>query len=291
MRILLTGANSFIGRHLSRHLRADGFEVVATHRTEARGGCDEQPGWRTAALDVGVAGDFLRLPEAIDAIVHVAGVSAAAGVTPAEMLKCNVDGARNVLDYARRAGARRIVYASTLSVHGDVETDEVTERTPVRDPGLYGASKLVAERLFAEAANEVPAAAIRLPGVLGRGAHRAWIPTLLDSIRAGRPIAAFNPEAPFNNAAHVGDLSALVAGMLRGQWLGFHAFPIGAAGRLKIRDVIGLLLSASGRDVPVRFQRDRRRSFTISSRYAREAFGYEPREIGAMIEDYVRESS
>jgi nucleoside-diphosphate-sugar epimerase len=290
MRILLTGANSFLGRHLLAHLSAEGFEIVATHRANAPDLHEIPPSCRRLQLDIGAAADFSRLPKTIDAIVHIAGVSHASGVALEDMVRCNVDGAVNLLNYAREAEAKRLIYTSTLSIHGDIDGGEVTEATPVRNPGTYGATKFLAERLFAENAGALPAAAIRLPGMLGKGAHRAWIPSLLDAILAGREIAAFSPDASFNNAAHVRDLAALVANMLRGSWTGFHAFPVGASGILNIREVITRMLAASGRQMPIQFLSNPRPGFTISSKYARDVFAYRPQEIGAMIDNYVREA-
>lgn len=158
--------------------------MVATYRRTRPGALVDlatRPGIRLALvpLDVALPGGFDALGPA-DAIVHVAGVSAADGVSSDEILACNVDGARNVIAYGQAVGAARIVYASTLSVHGQISEPEVDERTPVRDPDVYGASKHLAERLFAEAAGRLPCVAIRLPGVLGPGAHRAWLPTMAE---------------------------------------------------------------------------------------------------------------
>jgi nucleoside-diphosphate-sugar epimerase len=288
MRVLLTGATSFLGGHLLSALEGAGHEVVGTRHSRA------DPSGSLVQVDIGDPETFDRLPTAIDAVLHVAGVSTAADVTLEAMLRCNVDGARNVLRYAQRANASRLVYASTMSVHGQILEAEVTESAPSRDPGVYGASKLLGERIFAEAASDLPVAAIRLPGVLGRGAHRAWLPTVLEKIIAGQPISAHSGDAMFNNAAHVRDLADLIEGMLRASWSGFHAFPVGAEGAIPVREVIGRMMRAAGRDVPVTFApaaaRADRPNFTISSEYAKSTFAYRPMSIGSMVERFAKES-
>ena len=294
MNILLTGANSFLGRHLTASLVAQGISIVGTYRTEtpaiaqlrriAGAGSLE-----LVAVDLADASAYRSLPTALDAIVHVAGVSAAPDVGLDEMLACNVTGARNLVAYGLRAGADKLIYASTLSVHGQIGVPSVDTDTPILNPDVYGASKYLAERIFAASADRLPAAAIRLPGVLGPGAHRAWIPMLMEAIHAGLPLTIFNPDSPFNNAAHVDDLARMTETMLRTTWNGFHAFPVAAAGMTTIRGVVERLVAGAGKRATVTVSPSRRPSFTVSSDYAKQRFGYRPGEIGAMVDRYVAE--
>jgi nucleoside-diphosphate-sugar epimerase len=294
MQIVLTGANSFLGRHVAAHLAGQGHYVLGTYRSEgsvvaALRAAANLGHLSLYALDIADPSAFSALPARIDAVVHIAGISTAPGISLDEMLACNVTGARNVLRYALGAGAAKLVYASTLSVHGRIAGSEVTEDTPVDQPDVYGASKYMAERMFAERAGELPVAAIRLPGILGEGAHRAWIPTLVEKIADDRPFTIFNPDSPFNNAAHVDDLARLVESMLAGDWSGFHAFPVGAAGMTTVRGVVEALYATAGKPPRIDVGPARQPGFTISSDYANRVFGYRAQEIGDMVRRYAKE--
>ena len=295
MHVLLTGASSFLGRHLAEYFAHAGVEVTATYRG-SDAAIDELRartrgrGLQVIKLDLADerAGSFL--PARIDAVVHVAGVSMATGVSVDDMLACNVTGTRNVLRYALSAGASRLIYMSSLSVHGKIDVTVVDENTSVVDPDIYGMSKYLGERLIATAADRLPSVAVRLPGVLGRGAHRAWLPTLLQCIREGREITIFNPDASFNNAAHVDDLAAFCVNLLDRCWQGFHAMPVGAAGATTVRAAVEQLMAAAGSKVTLAVRPAPQPSFTISSDYAIRSFGYRPMEIGAMLDRYVADS-
>jgi UDP-glucose 4-epimerase len=163
------------------------------------------------------------------------------------------------------------------------------EKTPVIDPDIYGASKYLGERIFADAADKLPCIALRLPGILGRGAHRAWLPTLLARSRAGREITIYNPDGRFNNAAHVDDIARFVHRLIVGDWKGFLAFPIGASGTMTIGDVVARLQATANSHVPVVIEQAPQRSFIICSDYA-ISFGYKPMAIGEMLDRYVAES-
>lgn len=242
-------------------------------------------------VDLARESDFSALPKTADAIVHIAGVSLAPGIALDEMLACNVAGTRNLLNYARHAGVSRIVLTSTLSVHGDVEEKVVTETTPIRSPDVYGASKYLAERIFAAESHWLPCTAIRLPGVLGEGAHRAWLPSLLERIRCHQDVNVYNLHSTFNNAAHVQDVSNLILNLLGRRWSGFHAFPIGAAGTMSISDLVGLMISLTGSQSNVGEGHAQKNSFMVSSEYAAKTFQYNPMNIEVMLRRYVDETS
>jgi len=293
MHVLVTGASSFIGRHATLALSLAGLRVTATYRSNdsvVERLRSEIQNSDFVRLNLAHEPDYRRLPKTVDSIVHVAGVSTMPGISVDDILACNVVGARNLLNYARSAHASRLVLASTLSVHGQVEGPIVDEMTPVREPDLYGASKYLAERLFAAEAHWLPCAAIRLPGVLGEGAHRAWIPTLLDRMRRDQEILVYNPDSMFNNAAHVSDLCSLILNLLRQQWFGFHGFPVGADGQVTIAELVRILLARTGTRSNITEGKALKKPFTISSRYAKVNFDYAPMGIQEMLSRYVGES-
>jgi nucleoside-diphosphate-sugar epimerase len=293
MHVLITGAGSFIGTHATLALARAGLRITACFRSdsEAIGGLRcALPEVDFVRVDLSSSKDLLNLPKSVNAIVHIAGVSLMPANTVDEMLACNVTGTHNLIAYASSATVSRVVVTSTLSIYGDVEDNIVTEATPVRNPDVYGASKYLAERLFAAESRWLPCAAIRLPGVLGKGAHRAWIPTLLERAKNNDAITLYNPQSLFNNAAYVDDLNDLFLKLLERPWSGFHAFPIGAAGEISIMGLAQKLILLTGSRSSVMAERAQKRPFTISSRYATENFEYSPMSIETMLGRYVSEA-
>ena len=292
--ILLTGGTSFIGRHLAKCLAKSDIRVLATYRTANssfnQALVAEVPNLKLIKLVSLDKAELDKLPPLVDAVLHLAGVSPMSGASIDDMLNVNVTGIRNLQCYAKRAGASKFIYASSLSVHGEIKSDVVDEHTPVNDPGIYGATKYLGERLLAESADTTPAIAIRLPGVLGSGAHRAWIPTLVDMMIAGKDVSIYNPNGEFNNAIHVNDLSRLITQILLNRdWRGFAAFPIGAAGKMTILEVASLLRDKLSSRSVLRQSNLFRPSFTIDSRCATSLFGYVPSRIDAVIVQYLND--
>jgi nucleoside-diphosphate-sugar epimerase len=292
MHILVTGANSFVGSHITRHFLQIGHNVTATYRRHnAAVGqlIAEFSGSNLEMVELDLASSLTALPTAAEVVVHVAGISSEKGVSTADLLSCNVQGMHNVIRYALHTRVRKFVFTSTLSVHGGIRGPVVDENTPVIDPDVYGASKYLAERMLAAVSEKIPSMAIRLPGVLGVGAHRAWLPVLLEKMRSNRDVAIYNPEAGFNNAAHVDDLGIFFAGLMQRDWEGFASFPVGAGGMSSISKVVQNVRNALGSTSRIIIDPVPKPGFVISSEKA-VALGYRPMDINVMVEKFVVES-
>lgn len=287
MRILVTGAGGFVGSHLVQAFASAGdFDVVALSRREL-GGTPSSPLGRVSHIVADLA-DPRGLPSRVDAVVH-----AAANLTgsTAAMLRDNAVATAALAAYAVAAGARRFIYLSSLSIYGDITSPEVAPETPIINPGAYGLTKYLGELALRDAASALPSLAIRLPGVLGRGSVRNFLSSVGERARRGEDITVFNPAAPFNNAAHIGDICRFAITLLRREWQGADAVTIGAAGMTTVRDAVAALISAYGSSSKISVAAGAKPSFTISNRKACDLFGYAPLEIGAMLRRFAAETS
>lgn len=160
MRVLVTGSEGFIGRHVVAALRRKGHDVV---------------GLDLVALDPLERADVREpLPTApftgVDVVVHLAG---RAGVAPSlreprEYVATNTTGTAHVLASATRAGVGRVVIASSSSVYGEC-TRPARETDPPRPLSPYASSKVGAEALAARAALKAEVVVVRPFTVFGPG--------------------------------------------------------------------------------------------------------------------------
>jgi UDP-glucose 4-epimerase len=289
MRVLVTGVSGFSGSTMARRLASGGHDVVGTYRRDT----DLLARLRAVARLELVRTDLTdagQLAGPFDAVVHVAATSPAPGVDVVTLVRDNIDASFALIEAARRWGTSRFIFFSSLSYYGRIEQDVVDEATPVRDPDAYGATKLIAEQRLAELAAEFSALALRLPGIVGPGAHRHWLASVASRLRAGEPIRAFHLDRPFNNATHIDDIAALVLTVLaREAWGGFDAAVLGAGGSLTVRETIERLARALGVSATIEEIAPTNTSFTLSSAHAIARYGYQPPEIGALIDRYGRE--
>ena len=196
MRILVTGANGWIGRALCAHMAARGDEVVAAVRDLDRAGgiaCADA----VAVGDIGKATDWREALAGVQAVVHTAARVHVTSRTDtnafAESFAVNAEGTRALAGAAAAAGVRRFVFLSTVTVLG--ETTEGRAPFSEADPpnpdsrDSYALSKRAAEEaLFAVAASlDLEAVVLRAPLVYGPGA-RANFAALVRLVRIAPPL-------------------------------------------------------------------------------------------------------
>jgi nucleoside-diphosphate-sugar epimerase len=189
---LVTGATGLVGSYLIERLLADGWSVRALVRDVTLAGTPNPPGVELQAGDVLDAGRFAAAARGCSAVFH-----AAAAITPRggweEFRRVNVDGTRNAVAAASRAGARLLQVSSVAvygararysGVHG--KTDERVPFQPLPERAFYARSKRESEQiaLGAHARGEVWAAAVRPCVVYGRR-DRQFVPRVGRLLRRG----------------------------------------------------------------------------------------------------------
>jgi nucleoside-diphosphate-sugar epimerase len=186
VRIAVTGATGFIGRHLVSHLESRGDAVIPVGRPLER-----------EALAKAFKG--------VDTVVHLAGVVST--TRDEEYVKVNIDGARAVGEAAHDSGAR-LVHVSSLAAAGPAPPDAPrTEEDPPAPMTAYGRSKLEGERAIA-AVSGLRWTVLR-PGVVYGPGDRALLPLFVLASRGvlpliGRATAAYT-------FVHVSDLVRAIA--------------------------------------------------------------------------------
>jgi nucleoside-diphosphate-sugar epimerase len=292
MIIVITGGNSFLARHLIPYLANKDTIVYATYRTpdERLEELQRVPNVHLVQLNVGECEEgYRQLPHEADALLHVAAASTARPGGIDDFITCNVIGARNVARYARSARIKKVIYTSSISVYGSIYEPYLKETHPITNPDDYGLTKYLAERVFAETEG-LPCVALRLPGILGKGAHRAWIPTLLHRVLEGnRKATIYGPSSLFNNAAHVHEISEFVWLLLNSPMSGFNAVNLAATDPITIREVIVLMAEILGETIEIIERPAPKSSFTISSERA-ERLGYKALPIRQILRRYFEES-
>jgi predicted dehydrogenase/nucleoside-diphosphate-sugar epimerase len=167
-RVLVTGASGFIGCRLSEHLHfGSDWTVRALVRSPGRAVRLARMPIEFAIGDLSSATDLAKAVEGADAIVH-AGIGTS--WRRSDRIAVNVEGTKNLVDAAMRAGVKRFVHISTLSVYGDSVTGSITEQTPVnpKKGWDYAESKYAAEQIVLEAAARgLPAVVLRVAVVYG----------------------------------------------------------------------------------------------------------------------------
>jgi predicted dehydrogenase/nucleoside-diphosphate-sugar epimerase len=166
--VLVTGASGFIGCRLSEWLHEGGeWPVKALIRAPGRAVRLARMPIDFAIGDLNSRSDLERALEGCESVVH-AGIGTS--WRPSERRTTNVQGTKNLVDAALRAGVKRFVHISTIALYGDRVTGTITEDTPPQPKKGwdYAESKLAAEQVVLEAAAKgLPAVILRVAVVYG----------------------------------------------------------------------------------------------------------------------------
>lgn len=202
MRVLLTGATGFIGRHLTAALVREGHIVRAALRDDKPVAGEVE---RAVVGDIGGSPDWRSALAGVDAVIHAAGIAhAGTGVASERYQRVNHAATLHLAHAARGRAGRFILLSSVRAQSGPSSPGVLTEADEPRPTDDYGRSKLAAERGLAEI-DDLPAAALRPVLVYGAGVRgnmgalirlaRLPVPLPLGALRVPRSLVAVETVA------------------------------------------------------------------------------------------------
>lgn len=292
-RILVTGANSFVGKHLIPFLVNSGHEVQGIIR---KVNFTEKDSYISIGLvRPNLIGDlsekeFLKnVNWSPDVVIHLAANSGE-DADVSRMFKDNILSAANLYKFAERMSCPKVIVISSISVHGKILNQVVSENTGFVNPSIYGFTKRATEMLFQYDTNIASTYILRLPAVLGVGASKHWISRVFQNALNNNEIEIHNPHNLFNNAIYIHDLLRFIEQLLLRSDIGAFAFPLASTKPLEIKTLVDLIIKHSNSNSKVLVSKEINNSFTIDDRYARENFSYNSLSVSSAIKNYVEDS-
>jgi len=217
-KVLVTGADGFIGSHLVEELLEAGCRVrafVYYNSFNSWGWLDSLEAGKRARIEV-VSGDIrdrgsvAKAMAGVDVVFHLAALI---GIpysydSPESYVGTNISGTLNVLEEARRLGTGRVLVTSTSEVYGTAKYVPIDESHPCQGQSPYSATKIAADRM-AEAyfrSFNLPVTIVRPFNTYGpRQSARAVIPTIICQLLAGQREISLGSLSPTRDLVYVKD--------------------------------------------------------------------------------------
>jgi NAD dependent epimerase/dehydratase len=300
VRVLVTGADGFIGSHLTEALVRAGHEVrafVLYNSFDSRGwldhcAADVQGKFQVFAGDIRDPHGVRAALQGCEAVLHLAALIAIpySYHSPDTYVDTNIKGTLNVVQAARELEVRRVVHTSSSEVYGTAQFVPITEEHPLQGQSPYAASKIGADQIALSFFTSfgTPVTVLRPFNTYGpRQSARAVIPTIITQIAGGRrqiDLGAVHPTRDFN---HVSDtVAAFVATLSCEQGAG-EVINVGSGFEISIGDTARLIAEVMGAEVEIltdarrlRPQRSEVERLCAASDKAHRLLGWQPRYAG-----------
>lgn len=263
-RILVTGADGFIGSHLVERLVADGRAVrafVQYNSLGTRGWLDRVAPDVMKSVEV-IAGD-VRDPHGVrhamrdcPVVMHLAALIAIpfSYWSPDAYVDTNVKGTLNVVQAARELGTERVLVTSTSEVYGTARFVPMTEDHPLQGQSPYSASKIGADQiaLSFHAAFGTPVTVIRPFNTYGpRQSARAVIPTVVTQIAAGADRVRLGALHPTRDFSFVEDTASAFPALAACDAAVGRVVNVGSGFEISIGETARLIARVMGREVEI----------------------------------------
>jgi NAD dependent epimerase/dehydratase len=217
-KVLVTGADGFIGSHLVELLLDEGCVVRAFccyNSFNSWGWLDtvQQPFPKNLEIILGDVRDFARVKESmknVDVVFHLAALIAIpySYVSPESYVQTNVSGTLNILQAARESGVSRVLVTSTSEVYGTATYVPIDEKHPRQAQSPYSATKIAADSLAESFYRSfgLPVTIVRPFNTFGpRQSARAVIPTIISQLLSGAHVVRLGATSPTRDMLYVID--------------------------------------------------------------------------------------
>jgi NAD dependent epimerase/dehydratase len=258
-RVLVTGADGFIGSHLTESLVREGYDVRAMvfYNSFGSWGWLDRCSPDVKGLFEVVQGD-IRDPYLVKQlmvnckyVIHLAALIAIpySYQAPESYVQTNISGTLNILQAGKELETQRIIHTSTSEVYGSALTVPITEDHPLQGQSPYSATKIAADQLVNSfyASFDLPVLTLRPFNTFGpRQSARAIIPTIITQLVAKNKSLKLGTIAPTRDFTYIEDtVSAFVSAIKSEKGLG-QVFNIGSSFEVSIGETAHLIADLMG---------------------------------------------
>jgi len=261
-KILVTGADGFIGSHLCEALVTRGYAVKAFVQYNSFSSW----GWldhSSLASQMEIFPGDVRDPNGVrtatrdcNAVLHLAALIAIpySYHSPDAYVDTNIKGTLNILQAARDLGLERVVHTSTSEVYGTARFVPITEAHPLQGQSPYSATKIAADQLALSfyRSFETPVTILRPFNTYGpRQSARAVIPTIITQIANGADQIKLGSLQPTRDFTYVADTATAFISMLEAplQQVAGEVLNGGSGFEISIGDTAHIIAEVMGADV------------------------------------------
>jgi UDP-glucose 4-epimerase len=273
-KLLVTGSEGFIGKHLVTKLLSEGYVVYGISLPPTAG--IKHPNYHYTCLDILNREKLSRYFENLmfDAVIHLAALTTHEELTKDKerTLRINLEGTLNLLEEFKKTKSIKFIFASTGKVYGRIQALPLSEDHPTNPINILGKTKLVAEKLidFFSYDPTQQFIVLRMFNVYGPGQRSYFlIPTILSQLQDGNDIITLGNIHDKRDYIFIEDVVEAVITVLRKKLPeGLSIFNVGSGEPYSALDIVRIMEETLGKEVKINIDKSRFRKDEFPEEYA-----------------------
>ena len=257
--VLITGADGFIGSHLTELLLSEGYNVRALSQYNSFNNWGwlediSHPNLEVVCGDVRDADYCRHITKGMDTVFHLAALIAIpySYVAPDSYVDTNIKGTLNMCQAARDLGVEKLLVTSTSEVYGTAQYVPIDENHPRQPQSPYSATKIGADAIAKSFYNafDLPVTIVRPVNTDGpRQSARAIIPTLISQIATGAKEIKVGDLSPTRDFNYVKDTCRGFLAIARAEGVAGEEINIATDTEISMQDTLNLIADIMGADI------------------------------------------
>ena len=246
--LLVTGVAGFIGSHVANHLQKKGHKIYGVD--DLSSGKIENIPKEIEFIELNLASKNIenKLPKKVDKVIHLAGQSSGeiSFENPVDDLYKNTISSLNLIDFSLNKEVKRFVYASSMSVYGEVSSNPAREDSELQPSSCYGVGKLASEKYLEVYKNHLPMVILRIFNVYGPGQDMENLKQGMISIYLSQALNTNSIEIKgslerFRDFIHIDDVVKAISIILEEKDALNNIFNIGTGIKTTVRELISMI--------------------------------------------------
>lgn len=282
-KILITGAEGFIGFNLAKYLVDFGYDVYGTYRRK-------KPLYNIYKAIYCDLSKEMTLDLEFDVVIHLASQIEVGNLSL--YIDNTVKTTQNIISYCKRKKIKKLIYSSSIAVYGDCY-GKVNENSDKINLDYYALTKYISEELLRNL-DFTNVVILRLSRTLGKGVvyDQPWLPSLVKKLILGNDVIYYNPDLPYNNMCYIAELMDFIKLLIETNITGHEIIGTGSSREVSILEIISYLHKKLNSNSVLKEKKDNSKPCTCYSIDISKAisWGFMPREPYDILELFANDS-
>ncbi len=267
-KILVIGISSYIGNNIAEYLSQQSYEVIGSYNKNKP---KVNSNYKIIKLDLTSLKSLRKIPKDIKVVINCACIKKEFYEDLKIILNNNILSSYLLINYINsELNIEKLIFTSSMSVFGYPNMKNITKKSSILKPTLYGSLKFLEEKIFISNSQNYSVFCLRLPGILDSKSKYSLIPKLYEDLSNNKLIKISNPYEKYNNKNYIKE-----------------AFPISAIKPMNLIDIVKLMKNYLKSSSRINIIKGNHIFRYITSTYMQNTFRFKTQTVKKTLNEYL----